>query len=231
MTTDHNPFQSPEAVSQLRSGEAWPIVPFQSGHQRAMITIWLLAILAIIYVAGIAIIGTEYASAVQRADGTYVLTRAGAEAAEGRRMMSYAEIMIAVGAIIAFSMWTHRAQPQFAPGIGWPRLAIHARLGGRLVLRAVGKSCDAVLRGGRDLAGKRSRAKAYSFEVGGKVTSPLVLCWWLAYIVRSVVPFVVTMGIVGVVTYKVVSQHGDPQRVTHEISKYLPDMFLLGMAE
>ena len=52
MSTDYNPFQSPAVQSQPNPGTAWPIVPFQSGHQRATITIVLLAITGAICVLG-----------------------------------------------------------------------------------------------------------------------------------------------------------------------------------
>ncbi len=110
MSTDYNPFQSPETPMQPNAiGGAWPIVPFESGHQRAVITIALLAAIALIGVAGLVIACTQYTSIEQQLDGTYELSREGAALENGRGALATVDLLVAVGLIIAFSMWTHRA--------------------------------------------------------------------------------------------------------------------------
>jgi len=227
MASDYNPFQSPEAISHPRGGAAWPIVPFQSGHQRAMITIWLLAILAIIYVVGIALSCTEYAALDQLPDGTYVFVGAGAEAEQGRRLLAVAEMMIALGTIVAFSMWTHRASRnlpalggrglQYTPAwaVGWFFIPFANLVMPYLVAAEIWRESDP--------------EQKHLDAQGGKATSPLVISWWLTYMTRSV-PAIVTATIIFLTTIKFGPPHGSSRQLAHELNQWGPSFLLLTLA-
>lgn len=230
MSTDYNPFQSPEAVSQPGSGAAWPIIPFQSGHQRAMIAIWLLAILAIMYLAGVAVAWTEYASLVREPDGTYAITGSGVEADQGQRLLSVAEMMIAVGTIIAFSMWTHRASRnlpalggrglRYTPAwaVGWFFIPFAHLVMPYFVAAEIWRESDPV--------------QKHLDDQGGKTASPLVLSWWLTYIAEAYLPSVVWVTEVVIIAVNIVSQHGNEVQLKREINQHLPLLFqlmLMGM--
>jgi len=231
MNTEHNPFQSPEAISQFGAGAAWPIVPFQSGRQRAMITIWLLAILAIMYLAGVAVAWTEYASLVREPDGTYAITGSGVEADQGQRLLSVAEMMIAVGTIIAFSMWTHRASRnlpalggrglRYTPAwaVGWFFIPFAHLVMPYFVAAEIWRESDP--------------EQKHLDDHGGKTASPLVLFWWLTYIAEAYLPAVVWVTEVVIIAVNVVSQQGNEAQLSRELNQHLPLLFqlmLVGMA-
>jgi heme/copper-type cytochrome/quinol oxidase subunit 2 len=226
MSTDYNPFQSPAAPFQPGGGPAWPIIPFQSGHQRATIAIALLAMSALVCLARCIAASISYTSLQQLPDGSFALTGNGAAIAEGNASLSIAAMFVLLATIVAFAMWTHRAARnlpalgarglKYTPGwaVGWFFIPLAHLVMPYFVASEIWRESDP--------------AQKHLDGQGGKAASPLVAGWWIAYVVHVYLPVVMGGIFGGIVGYMAASRrHATPQQIVHEVNHYLPTFLLL----
>ena len=191
---NYNPFQSPVAPQSHQyppPAPMWNIMPFVSGHQRAVIAIVLLAIMGILNLAGAVSAAAEYASLKPLPNGDFDHVGMGAEMAQARLILSWLVFPVWIGTIVAFCMWTHRAARnlpalggrglKYTPGwaVGWFFVPIANLVMPYLVAAEIWRESDPAQcdRDGR----------------GGKTTSPLVGAWWITYVVHRVAPGIVSV--------------------------------------
>jgi hypothetical protein len=228
MSTDYNPFQSPTAPSESGGGVAWPIVPFESGHPRALVTIWLLAITAVICVFGGICSFLEYGSLQQQPNGSFTIVGTGAAIAESADLLSKVTTVVWIGVVIAFCMWTHRVARnlpalggrglKYTPGwaVGWFFIPIANLAMPYFVAAEIWRESDPEQ---RHLDGQ---------EI--KPASPLVAGWWTTYVIYAVVPTLVSAAFGLIIGFSIAARHGNPQEMVERIMHYLPTFLLIGLA-
>jgi hypothetical protein len=229
MSTDYNPFQSPAAPVQPGVGAAWPIIPFQSGHQRAMAAIAFLAVTALICIAGTISAIVQYSSLEQLPDGSFAVTGAGATIEQASRLLSFAAICVWIGTVVTFSMWTHRAARnlpalgarglKYTPGwaVGWFFIPLAHLVMPYFVAAEIWRESDP--------------AQKHLDAQGGKTTSPLVASWWFTYVIQAVLPTLVGATVGGIFGYLgATHRHTDPQEIARQIYHYLPLLLLAGLS-
>jgi hypothetical protein len=218
MPEEFNPFQSPAAPSLPDGEAAWPIVPFESGHTRA---VWTIILLAVVAVTSVASAGLNYS--------LYKLVLAGDVQAldSSGGWVGWTSNLAMVGAVIAFSMWTHRVYRnlpalgarllRYTPGwaVGWLFVPFANLVIPYFVFAEIWRNSIP--------------APAASANGHGNRFSPLLIGWWIV----NVLPFVVlVVGFVGFVV-AVISAIGDaravagPGQVALAISEPLAKWFLL----
>ena len=111
MSTDYNPFQSPAAPVQSSAGPAWPIMPFQSGHQRATIAMVLLAATALMCILGAIGSALQYGELQPQPNGAFVPSKTGAAIAEATAVLGSANFFVVVGTVIALTAATSSKPP------------------------------------------------------------------------------------------------------------------------
>jgi len=123
MNEPANPFQSPQTISdppQTGSGPAATgkrIIPYASGHTRAMCTIWLLALGILTDLAGV---GSGYMeiNLLTRAQSGGLISPAEAESNDLRQgAVGLMQTAIYLASAVAFLMWFHRAHRNL-PALG-----------------------------------------------------------------------------------------------------------------
>jgi hypothetical protein len=227
MSTDYNPFQSPETPHHSSGVDGvWPMMPFQSAHQRASIAVVLLAVAALVCTARAVAAGIEYTSLKQLADGSFRLTGTGATIAEGSATLSIASLILWLGTIVAFSMWTHRAamnlpalgarRLHYTPGwaVGWFFIPLANFVMPYFVAAEIWRESD----------------PEQTDPQAAKSTSPLVSGWWFTYMAHAVLPVLVGMVFGGIIGFLAVSRrHVAPQQVVNEVNRYLPSFMLMAL--
>jgi hypothetical protein len=227
MTEEYNPFQSPEAPPHSsNSGAAWPMMPFQSAYQRASIAIVLLAVAAFVCTARSIAAGVEYTSLEQLPDGSFKLAGTGATIAEGSAILSIASMILWLGTIVAFAMWTHRVamnlpalgsrRLQYTPGwaVGWFFIPLANFVMPYFVAAEIWRESDP----------EQTDPQAV------KTTSPLVSGWWFSYMAHAVFPVLFGMVFGGIIGYLAVSRrNADPHQVVREVNHYLLSFMLMAL--
>jgi len=227
MTEEYNPFQSPEAPRHPGGfGGAWPMMPFQSGHQRASIAIVLLAVAALVCTARAIAAGVEYTSLKQLPDGSFKLVGTGATIAEGTTMLSAAAIILWLGTIVAFAMWTHRVamnlpalgsrRLQYTPGwaVGWFFIPFANFVMPYFVAAEIWRESD----------------PEQTDPQAGKTTSPLVSGWWFTYMAHAVLPVFIGAVFAGIIGFLAASRrNAGPPQVIREVNHYLPSFLLMAL--
>jgi len=215
MSTDYNPFQSPAAPSHSSAGAAWPIIPFESGHSRALVAIWLLAITAVISILGGICTLLEYGSLQQQPNGSFTIVGTGAAIADSADLLSKVGMLVWIGIVIGFCMWTHRAARnlpalgarglKYTPGwaVGWFFIPFANFVMPYFVAAEIWRESD----------------PEQTDPQAGKTTSPLVAGWWFTYIIYAVVPTLVSTIFGLVIGFSIAARHGDPQAMVEQIMR------------
>jgi len=122
MTDDFNPYSSPQAIEPVRpQAFAGGIIPFQSGHQRA---VWTIALFGFVILAEAAfavncVLQYELLSDIQRGEKFPLETL---QANDARYAFTARIVLLLLfPTTIAFLMWTHRAYRNL-PALGANRL-------------------------------------------------------------------------------------------------------------
>jgi len=193
MSHEVNPFESPQVVSEPgeihieTGGGARPVVPFASGHGRAMWTISLLAagMVADLLGAGSTLLEVNL---LNRAKSGEIITPVQAENNDARQaLVGLCQAAVYLGSAIAFLMWFHRTHRnlralgaknlKYSPG--W---AVGAWFIPILNLFRPYQIMAEVWRGSDPMP-----LTTQSSYAGRGAVSPLLGWWWALWIIMNVV--------------------------------------------
>jgi len=228
MSEQFNPFQSPKLAppaAPTQRAMSW-IMPFESGNARAKWTMALLGLTAMLNIAGAANGYTRYNFFAERPLPTLEETRDVLTS-----VIAGVQFLVAVGAIIAFSLWTHRATRnlpalggrglRFTPGwaVGWFFIPLANFVMPYLVFAEIWRHSDPQQ---RNLDGS-----------GDKKTSPLVGCWWGANVTRlfieyGLTPLLFIPYMAAVFPAAAAGPHSS--QMEKVLGEYLPRFCILGIA-
>jgi hypothetical protein len=225
---DPNPFQSPGAPQPVvpHPDGNWWIIPYQSGHQRATMSIGLLmvAVLVSVVMAGLTL--AAYLSLVPGEHGVYLTTGFGTTAQQAILMANKPDLLLAVVLALAFCMWTHRAARnlpalggrnlKYTPGwaVGWFFIPLANLMMPYFVASEIWRNSDPM---------------QANVEPQHKNTSPLVSAWWFIYMVTWVVPPAIGAAIGMYAVMPIVARQGSPQDVASAMLHYLPILLMVGI--
>jgi hypothetical protein len=216
MSEQRNPFQSPD-TPQSEVRKAAPIKPFESGHMRALWANMFLAVVAVANAVG--------------ASWTYLFFQSAmgggrTPIASGSALVNWANNAATVGAIIAFSMWTHRVYRNLSalgardlrctPGwaVGWLFIPLANLVVPYFVFAEIWRNSIP--------------APPDSARRGNNRISPLLIGWWIV----NILPFVVlVVGLVGLVVVARVSigvhAVAEPGQIARSIDDRMAAWFVL----